>query len=83
MAIDLDLSKFVLNPDEKSKAKYDLIAVSNSKSGLVGGHCTTHAKNVHDKKWHTFDHASVSDISENNVVSKDNYQLVYQQQERV
>lgn len=78
---DLDLSQYVLNPAEKSKAKYDLIGVSNHMGGLGGGHYTAHAKNVHDKKWHTFDDSWVSDVNENNVISKAAYVLIYQQKE--
>jgi ubiquitin carboxyl-terminal hydrolase 4/11/15 len=78
---DLDLSEFVLNADEKSKAKYDLIAVSNHMGGLGGGHYTAHAKNVHDQKWHSFDDSNVGDIHENNVISKDAYMLIYQKKE--
>jgi ubiquitin C-terminal hydrolase len=79
---DLDLSEFVLNADEKSKAKYDLIAVSNHMGGLGGGHYTAHARNVHDQKWHSFDDSYVSDIHENNVISKAAYVLIYQQKEQ-
>jgi ubiquitin carboxyl-terminal hydrolase 4/11/15 len=79
---DLDLSQFVLNPAEKSKAKYDLIAVSNHMSGLGGGHYTAHAENIHDRKWHTFDDSVVSDVNEDNIISKAAYILVYQQKEQ-
>ncbi|CAF2526312.1 unnamed protein product [Rotaria sp. Silwood2] len=65
----LDLSQFVVNPAEKVKAKYDLIAVSNHMGGLGGGHYTAHAKNSDDKKWHTFDDSYVSDVNENNVIN--------------
>ena len=77
---DLDLSQFVLNPNEKAAAKYDLIAVSNHMGGLGGGHYTAHAKNAHDQKWHTFDDSCVSDIDESNVITKSAYVLIYQQQ---
>ena len=50
--------------------------------GLGGGHYTAHAKNVHDQKWHTFDDSYVSDIDENNVISKAAYVLIYQQKEQ-
>ncbi|CAF4083947.1 unnamed protein product [Rotaria sordida] len=77
---NLDLSKFVLNPNEKAKAKYNLIAVSNHMGGLGGGHYTAHAKNSNDNKWHTFDDSYVSDVNEDNIISKAAYVLVYQQQ---
>ena len=79
---ELDLSEFVLNPDEKPKAKYDLIAVSNHMGGLGGGHYTAYAKNSRDQKWHTFDDSYVCDTREDSVISKGSYILVYQQQGR-
>ncbi len=79
---NLDLSEFVVNPDEKSKAKYDLIAVSNHMGGLGGGHYTAHAKNVNDGRWHSFDDSYVGDIHENSVISKAAYVLIYQQKEQ-
>lgn len=79
---DLDLSQFVLNPAEKSSAKYDLIGVSNHMGGLGGGHYTANAKNSSDEKWHNFDDSYVSNISENDVITKAAYVLVYQQQSK-
>jgi ubiquitin C-terminal hydrolase len=76
---DLDLSQYVLNPAEKSKAKYDLIAVSNHMGGLGGGHYTAHAKNMHDNRWHTFDDSYVSETHEDNVISRVAYVLIYKQ----
>ncbi|UJR36133.1 hypothetical protein I4U23_028867 [Adineta vaga] len=76
---ELDLSQFVLNSSEKSTAKYDLIGVSNHMGGLGGGHYTAHAKNSVDRKWHSFDDSYVSDISEDSVISKAAYVLIYQQ----
>lgn len=78
---DLDLSHFVLNTAEKDRAKYDLIAVSNHMGGLGGGHYTAYAKNNNDGRWHSFDDSYVSDISEDNVISKSAYVLIYQQKE--
>jgi hypothetical protein len=51
--------------------------------GLGGGHYTAHAKNQHDQKWHTFDDSCVTDIDENNVISKSAYVLIYQQSQPV
>ncbi|CAF0750754.1 unnamed protein product [Rotaria sp. Silwood1] len=79
---DLDLSQFVLNPDEKLKAKYNLIAVCNDMNSLSSGHYTTHAKSSIDKKWHTFDDSKISDVNENDVISKAACILVYQQQQQ-
>jgi ubiquitin C-terminal hydrolase len=81
--LDLDLSQFVLNPAEKSKAKYDLIAVSNHIGGLRDGHYTAHAKNVNYRTWYTFDDSVVSNVNEVNIIiSKAAYILVYQQKEQ-
>ncbi|CAF1224949.1 unnamed protein product [Rotaria sordida] len=77
---NLDLSQFVLNPDEKPKAKYDLIAVSNHMGYLGGGHYTAHAKNSIDKKWHTFNDSYVSEINEDRIIGDEAYVLIYQQQ---
>ena len=80
---DLDLSEFVLNPQERSKGKYDLIAVSNHSGSIEGGHYTAHAKNVRNNKWYTFNDSSVSEISEVSVISNDAHLLIYQQQARI
>ncbi|CAF4604830.1 unnamed protein product [Rotaria socialis] len=68
--INLDLSQYVLNPAEKAKGKYSLIAVSNHMGGLGGGHYTAYAKNSHDKKWHIFDDSYVSEANETDVVAR-------------
>ncbi|CAF2712660.1 unnamed protein product [Rotaria sp. Silwood2] len=80
---DLDLSKFVLNSDEKPQAKYDLIAVSNHMGYLGGGHYTAHAKNSIDKKWHTFNDSHVSEVNENGIIGEEAYVLIYQQQRQL
>ncbi|CAF4867882.1 unnamed protein product, partial [Rotaria sp. Silwood2] len=36
-----------------------------------------------DKRWHTFDDSTVSDVNEDDVVSKAAYILVYQQQQDI
>ncbi|CAF4069344.1 unnamed protein product, partial [Rotaria magnacalcarata] len=74
----LDLSNFVVNPTEN--AKYDLIAVSNHMGSLKDGHYTTYAKNSHDKKWYRFNDARITEIKEDNVISKAAYVLIYQRQ---
>jgi len=79
---NLDLSQFVLNPAEKSKAKYDLIAISNHSGYLGGGHYTAYAKNSSDKKWHSFNDSYVSEVNEANIIGEEAYVLIYQQQEQ-
>ncbi|XP_078494568.1 ubiquitin carboxyl-terminal hydrolase 15 [Ciona intestinalis] len=82
---DLDLSDFIVNPNKgslpKPKRCYNLIAVSNHYGGLGGGHYTAYAKNHIDKQWHYFDDSSVSLSSEDRVVTKAAYMLVYQRQD--
>merc|ERR1719427_2526244 len=82
---NLDLSDFVVNPHKDSwprnKRFYNLIAVSNHYGGLGGGHYTAYAKNYHDGKWHYFDDSSVSPSSEDRVVTKAAYMLIYQRQD--
>ncbi|CAF4390344.1 unnamed protein product, partial [Rotaria sordida] len=65
---DLDLSQFVLNPAEKAKAKYDLIAVCNRIGNLSDEHYTTHAKSSLDKQWHTFNDSKISDVNVEDVI---------------
>ncbi|CAF3882728.1 unnamed protein product [Rotaria sp. Silwood2] len=64
-----NLSQFVLNPNEITKAKYDLIAVCNHIGSLSKEHYITHAKSCIDKRWHTFDDSTVSDVNEDDVVT--------------
>nr|CAB3267545.1 ubiquitin carboxyl-terminal hydrolase 15 [Phallusia mammillata] len=82
---DLDLSEFIVNPTKESwetkKRRYNLIAVSNHYGGLGGGHYTAYAKNSVDNEWHYFDDSSVSPSSEDRVVTKAAYMLVYQRQD--
>lgn len=82
---NLDLSDFVVNPHKDSwphnKRFYNLIGVSNHYGGLGGGHYTAYAKNYHDGKWHYFDDSSVSPSSEDRVVTKAAYMLIYQRQD--
>ncbi|CAF3545275.1 unnamed protein product [Rotaria sordida] len=79
---DLDLSQFVLNPAEKAKAKYDLIAVCNRIGNLSDEHYTTHAKSSLDKQWHTFNDSKISDVNVEDVINKAACILVYQQQQQ-
>eukprot|EP00069_Balaena_mysticetus_P006127 bmy_18397T0 len=81
---DLDFSKFVIKPQNKSAPelyKYDLIAVSNHYGGLRDGHYTTFACNKDSGQWHYFDDNSVSPVTENQIESKAAYVLFYQRQD--
>ncbi|CAF1092607.1 unnamed protein product, partial [Didymodactylos carnosus] len=74
---DLDLSDFTSN---KTKAKYDLAAVSNHSGTLKFGHYVTNAKNFATGKWYQFDDQKVNSIIETDVITKNAYILVYIQQ---
>lgn len=73
---DLDMSSYVINP-EHPPALYDLIGVCNHYGGMGGGHYTAYAKNRLDEKWYCFDDNSVTEITEQNVVSHAAYVLFY------
>lgn len=80
---NLDMSKYVLDPSQKKKSKliYNLIGVANHFGGLGGGHYNAYAKNAPTNTWYTFDDASVTQTSSNNVVTRSAYVLFYQLQE--
>jgi len=72
----LDLSEFVLNPEED--CIYDLYAVSNHYGGMGGGHYTAYAKNKEDGQWYTYDDSSVRPMSVDGIVTPAAYVLFYQ-----
>ncbi|XP_050414001.1 ubiquitin carboxyl-terminal hydrolase 4 isoform X1 [Patella vulgata] len=74
---DLMLDKCVINK-KLGKQRYDLIAVSNHYGGLGGGHYTAYGLNKTTNDWYYFDDSSVSQSSDDQVVSKAAYVLVYQ-----
>ena len=77
---DLDMSPYIIN-SQHGKAVYDLVAVSNHYGGMGGGHYTAYAKNKDDGRWYYFDDASVSNASEDSVVTKAAYVLFYQRRD--
>ena len=74
---NLDMSKYVSGYN-KSKFKYDLVAVSNHMGGCSGGHYFAYCKNA-DSKWYKFDDNVVSTSAdlEKRVVSPMAYCLFY------
>jgi ubiquitin carboxyl-terminal hydrolase 4/11/15 len=76
---DLDLTNYVINPDEPQPL-YDLFAVSNHYGGLGGGHYTAYAKNKSTGKWHSFDDSHVSSVEADPkmICSSASYVLFYQ-----
>jgi len=74
----LDLSKWVVNSEEKKDCVYDLYAVSNHYGGLGGGHYTAFAKNLLNQKWYNLDDSSVSPVDRpESVKTKAAYVLFY------
>jgi ubiquitin carboxyl-terminal hydrolase 4/11/15 len=71
---NLDLVNFVVGP-EKSKAQYDLFAVSQHYGSLSGGHYTALCRN--SGGWFKFDDESVYKESKENVVTNSAYLLFY------
>jgi len=78
----LDLSKWVVNEDEKKDAMYDLYAVSNHYGGLGGGHYTAFAKNLLDNHWYNLDDSSVTPVDKEAVKTKAAYVLFYSRKKK-
>ncbi|CAF3846021.1 unnamed protein product [Rotaria magnacalcarata] len=82
---DLDLDEYIVKdntdiPEKNLQTKYDLVAVSNHTGGLTSGHYTAYSKNLQDGNWYSFDDDVVRQLnSDNNVVTKNAYILVYVQ----
>ncbi|GMF28568.1 unnamed protein product [Phytophthora lilii] len=73
----LDLSEFVVGPQNGSKPIYDLFAVSEHMGGLGGGHYTAIAKNPVSKSWFNFNDSQTSEASAEQAVSTRAYVLFY------
>eukprot|EP00045_Choanoeca_perplexa_P022766 m.10819 g.10819 ORF g.10819 m.10819 type:complete len:989 (-) comp9682_c1_seq1:271-3237(-) len=73
---ELDLSPYVLSPEDKQGAIYDLFAVSNHMGNFGGGHYTAYAV---DKagNWCNYDDSWVSSAQEDQLVSTSSYMLFY------
>ncbi|GAB1602017.1 ubiquitin carboxyl-terminal hydrolase 15-like [Argonauta hians] len=76
---NLNLKKYIIN-NNHGPATYDLISVSNHYGGMGAGHYTAYAKNKDDGEWYYFDDSNVTPSSEDAVVTKAAYVLVYQRQ---
>ncbi|CAD8125674.1 unnamed protein product [Paramecium sonneborni] len=83
----LDLKEFIINKnkphenndieEEQKGLIYDLYAVSNHFGGMGGGHYTAFAKNQKNQKWYNFDDSQVSELDEDQIISKNAYLLFY------
>lgn len=79
----LDLSPFVLSPDQKNCGNllYDCYGISNHFGSVGFGHYTAYGKNPLDGKWYDFDDSSVTPITKNSrykdLVSSSAYNIFY------
>ncbi|KAG6612444.1 Ubiquitin-specific protease [Phytophthora cinnamomi] len=73
----LDLSEFVIGPQNGSEPIYDLFAVSEHMGGLGGGHYTAVAKNPVNERWFNFNDSHTSETSAEDAVSSRAYVLFY------
>jgi ubiquitin C-terminal hydrolase len=72
---DLDISKYVINENEKDEARYELFAISQHFGGLSSGHYTALCRNR--GIWYNFDDERVTRASGTDVVSSAAYLLFY------
>jgi ubiquitin carboxyl-terminal hydrolase 4/11/15 len=73
----LDLSEFVVGPQDGTEPMYDLFAVSEHMGGLGGGHYTAVAKNPVNQRWFNFNDSHTSETSAESAVSARAYVLFY------
>jgi len=76
----LDMGKYIHykeNENENNDYIYDLFAVSNHDGDLNGGHYYAYCKNIYENKWFEFNDSCVSEINDNNIVSKSAYVIFY------
>ncbi|KRX05578.1 hypothetical protein PPERSA_12756 [Pseudocohnilembus persalinus] len=66
---------------QKQRQIYDLISVSNHYGSMGGGHYTAYAKNSQYNKWIEYDDSSVSQISEDQIVTEASYVCFYRLRE--
>ena len=73
----LDLSEFMIGPQNDSQPIYDLYAVSEHVGSLGGGHYTAIAKNPVNKHWFDFNDSHTSQSLAEKAVSSRAYVLFY------
>eukprot|EP00457_Paulinella_chromatophora_P001305 gb/GEZN01001307.1/.p1 GENE.gb/GEZN01001307.1/~~gb/GEZN01001307.1/.p1 ORF type:complete len:930 (+),score=171.77 gb/GEZN01001307.1/:25-2814(+) len=73
----LDMGPWLVNPEEKENAIYDLFAVSNHFGNLGGGHYTAYAQNLVNQKWYNLDDSSVTEVEPESVKTSAAYVLFY------
>ncbi|CAD8095770.1 unnamed protein product [Paramecium primaurelia] len=70
------------NDKNDEKLLYDLFAVSNHFGGMGGGHYTAFGKNHLNGNWYSFDDAQVSEVDEDQIVTKSAYVLFYKRRSK-
>lgn len=73
----LDLTQFCTSFDSMNKSQYNLFSVCNHQGATGGGHYFAYCKDT-DGKWRQYNDSSVSEISEERVITKDAYCLFYE-----
>lgn len=73
----LDMSPFCSSYDSINKSQYSLYSVCNHQGATGGGHYFAYCKDG-DGKWRQYNDSTVSDISEDKVVSQSAYCLFYE-----
>jgi len=79
----LDMQPYCKPRNDGTKEKhtlYNLVAIVNHRGVLGGGHYVAYAKNFKNNEWFEFDDSSVSQVSEQEVLSKEAYVLLYERQ---
>ena len=72
---DVDFSNYVKGPNN-NKYIYDLYGICNHHGESGGGHYTSYVKNPNGK-WYWFNDSSVSEISEDKIITSDAYCIFY------
>lgn len=73
----LDMAPYIVAPEGKKAAVYDLFAVSEHSGGLGGGHYTAVAKNFNNQEWYNFNDSYVSVTTPERAISSQSYVLFY------
>lgn len=76
--IELNLAEFCSSYD-KLKSRYVLYSVCNHQGATGGGHYFSYSRDV-DNKWRKYNDSSVSEMDEEDVVTKDAYCLFYRKE---
>ena len=78
---DLDLSQYVEGYNS-SKYIYDLFGTGNHSGGVMGGHYTANIRNPNGK-WYSFNDTTITEISEDKIISPYTYCLFYRKKNKL